>query len=350
MSSFSSSGVPYIVRRHCGTYYWQAFIAGASRRGSLKTKSLAVAKQRVGLALEKGRKRWRKDAEKGVGELVTVKDWLKEWARRQGVRVGLKEATKDHDAKLARLLMEEEWSGIKVRRLRETHLRGWWRDFSARCEADTVNARLRVLRGALKLAVESGAMEENPAVKLERKKRIHRVIDLPGPEVMAEVVKSIRDQGRRFSDEAAAMVELAMTTGLRPTELAAVRGDDFRNGFLRVRGDQTGTKNRREREVPIVPALAELIKRMGWEEVSGKIFSIKSPRMALKRASERLGIARLRPYDLRHYFITRCIESGVDVPTVALWAGHQDGGALLMQRYTHVSRRHSAEVAKRLRF
>jgi hypothetical protein len=29
-------------------------------------------------------------------------------------------------------------------------------------------------------------------------------------------------------------------------------------------------------------------------------------------------------------FATRCIESGVDIPTVSRWLGHKDGGALAM--------------------
>jgi hypothetical protein len=28
---------------------------------------------------------------------------------------------------------------------------------------------------------------------------------------------------------------------------------------------------------------------------------------------------------------TRCIESGIDIPTVSRWLGHQDGGVLAMK-------------------
>lgn len=35
--------------------------------------------------------------------------------------------------------------------------------------------------------------------------------------------------------------------------------------------------------------------------------------------------------NLRHLFATRCIESGVDIPTVLRWLGHKDGGALAMK-------------------
>jgi integrase len=44
---------------------------------------------------------------------------------------------------------------------------------------------------------------------------------------------------------------------------------------------------------------------------------------------------------LRHLFATRCIESGVDMPTVSRWFGHKDGGALAMKTYGHLLREHS---------
>lgn len=58
----------------------------------------------------------------------------------------------------------------------------------------------------------------------------------------------------------------------------------------------------------------------------------------------------LTPHDLRHLFATHCMESGVDVKTVASWLGHKDGGRLLLERYTHLRSEHSQEMAKRIRF
>lgn len=54
--------------------------------------------------------------------------------------------------------------------------------------------------------------------------------------------------------------------------------------------------------------------------------------------------------DLRHLFATRCIESGVDIPTVSRWLGHKDGGALAMKVYGHLRDHHSVEMAKKVRF
>ena len=61
---------------------------------------------------------------------------------------------------------------------------------------------------------------------------------------------------------------------------------------------------------------------------------------AINTACTNLGIARFTHHDLRHLFATRCIESGVDIPTVSRWLGHKDGGALAMKVYGHLRDQH----------
>ena len=71
---------------------------------------------------------------------------------------------------------------------------------------------------------------------------------------------------------------------------------------------------------------------------------------SLTRACSVLGIPRITHHDLRHLFATRCIESGVDIPTVARWLGHVDGGALAMKVYGHLRSQHSQEMATKVKF
>ena len=47
---------------------------------------------------------------------------------------------------------------------------------------------------------------------------------------------------------------------------------------------------------------------------------------------------------------TFCVLPGVDVATVAKWAGHRDGGVLILRTYTHTRQDHSLNEAKRVRF
>ncbi|MDB6029926.1 MAG: hypothetical protein JWM16_264, partial [Verrucomicrobiales bacterium] len=51
-----------------------------------------------------------------------------------------------------------------------------------------------------------------------------------------------------------------------------------------------------------------------------------------------------------HLFATRCIEAGVDIPTVSRWLGQKDGGALAMKVYGHLRDNHSPGMAKKVWF
>ena len=68
----------------------------------------------------------------------------------------------------------------------------------------------------------------------------------------------------------------------------------------------------------------------------------------MDHAAERVGITKMTHHDLRHFFATICIESGVDIPTVSRWLGHKDGGALAMKTYGHLRDEHSLSAARRV--
>src|SRR6202040_363387 len=82
----------------------------------------------------------------------------------------------------------------------------------------------------------------------------------------------------------------------------------------------------------------------------GFIMSVESCEKSLTRACKEVGAHRLTHHDLRHYFATKCIESGVDIPTVSRWLGHKDGGALAMRTYGHLRDEHSATMAQKVTF
>src|SRR6266545_5393904 len=84
--------------------------------------------------------------------------------------------------------------------------------------------------------------------------------------------------------------------------------------------------------------------------LSNPVLQVKECQGAINTACKKLGIARFTHHDLRHWFATRCIESGVDIPTVSRWLGHKDGGALAMKVYGHLRNQHSASMAKLVKF
>jgi integrase len=55
-------------------------------------------------------------------------------------------------------------------------------------------------------------------------------------------------------------------------------------------------------------------------------------------------------HDLRHFFASFCVMSGVDLMTIAAWLGHQDGGVLIGQVYGHLLDKHRQRAAEMVDF
>jgi hypothetical protein len=94
----------------------------------------------------------------------------------------------------------------------------------------------------------------------------------------------------------------------------------------------------------------EEIKQNRSHAPNKQVMRISECQKSLDTACKKLGIARLTHHDLRHLFATRCIESGVDIPTVSRWLGHKDGGALAMKTYGHLRDEHSTKMAQKVVF
>jgi integrase len=86
------------------------------------------------------------------------------------------------------------------------------------------------------------------------------------------------------------------------------------------------------------------------ESLDAKVLRVAQCQKSLDRTAKKVGADRITHHDLRHLFATRCIESGVDIPTVSRWLGHKDGGALAMKTYGHLRREHSIAQAQRVTF
>jgi len=154
------------------------------------------------------------------------------------------------------------------------------------------------------------------------------------------------------------LVEFLAYSGLRAfSEAAWITWNDvdWNRREIIVRGaPTTGTKNSEVRRLPILPDMERLLHSIEARKAQRKptdcILETKECRGALTRACKVVGIPRVTHHDLRHLFATRCIESGVDIPTVSRWMGHRDGGALAMKVYGHLRNQHSQEMAKKVKF
>src|ERR1019366_5471318 len=182
--------------------------------------------------------------------------------------------------------------------------------------------------------------------------------------------------GSRFRENCADLIQFLAFGGFRKSEASNIiwADCDFEKKEITVRGDPvTGTKNWSIRRVPMIPDMFELLQRLRSERqdepASKPVMRVRECQKSLDRAcgikdGKRLtiktkngktvelgiGIERITHHDLRHLFATRCIESGVDIPTVSRWLGHKDGGALAMKVYGHLRDQHSVAMAQKVKF
>jgi integrase len=204
----------------------------------------------------------------------------------------------------------------------------------------------------LEVAIEKGARALNPARAIT-KRRIHlRELHLPEPEQFDLFVESIREAGAACSRECADLVRFLAYGGFRKTEAANITWNDcdFNSGRIRVRV----TKNGSPRSVPMIQDMKALLDRLKNERpdepLETPVMKVRECQKAMTRAAKIVGMPRITHHDLRHLFATRCIESGVDIPTVSRWLGHKDGGALAMKVYGHLRDQHSVAMAQKVTF
>ena len=62
-----------------------------------------------------------------------------------------------------------------------------------------------------------------------------------------------------------------------------------------------------------------------------------------------MAIREADPWRFQYFDKIPC-PAGVDIPTVAHWLGHKDGGVLVAMTYGHLRSEHSVAMAKRITF
>jgi integrase len=163
-----------------------------------------------------------------------------------------------------------------------------------------------------------------------------------------EFSRLLKELDRRPRSKAGLVVRFLAHTGLRINEARQVRWEHVQEDFFRLPGSIT--KNDHTRVIPFVNGIRRILKDLRLVAGDrGKVIPQAECKRALRTACGLAGVHRLTHHDFRHLFTTRCIESGVDIPTVARWRGDKDGGAMLVKTYFHLLDEHSRRMAERVR-
>jgi integrase len=233
----------------------------------------------------------------------------------------------------------------------------WAADFGQKAAPSNFNNTAGTLRLVLEIAVEAGARYDNPARFIKRLRVLPKKLQLPSEDQFLSLVEAIEKSDGGYNHRCADLVRFLAFGGFRKGEAAGITwGDcDFDKGEIVVRGDiETGTKNWTVRRVPMIPEMRQLLERLRKnrpeEAAIENVMKVRECQGAINSACNKLEIVRFTHHDLRHLFATRCIESGVDIPTVSRWLGHKDGGALAMKVYGHLRDQHSVSIAQKVSF
>jgi integrase len=185
-------------------------------------------------------------------------------------------------------------------------------------------------------------------------------IALPGGIPTTQVRKPVKPRGRdrRVSDveiakildatessELRTVITLAIETGMRRNELAALMWEEI--DLKKQTAHLPRTKTDVPRTVPLSKAAVAALKKFGIKN-EGRVFSLQGESMsqAFERACEphRANIVGLRFHDMRHEATSRFFEKGLNVMEVAAITGHKTLD--MLKRYTHLR---AEDIAKKLK-
>jgi integrase len=347
-----------LIRHKSGRYYARAFAGGKEVWKSLKTSHFSVAEAKLAEFLKEHRKR-RSNANGEVSAKMTFGEAAAVHLRNLDDNLSIKPRTRDYWREVLAALVKS-WPGLnetEVRKISQTDCKTWASAYAKTASATRYNNSVAVLRHVLNVAVEAGVIYSNAAAVVKRVPVRAKEIALPSIDKFNALIAEMRAGHSRDSINCADFAAGLAFTGCRLGEAREIawRDVDFGAGEIVVRGDaKTGTKNWELRRVPLIPDVRALFQRMRderpGESLDAKVFLVGECQKSLNRAAQKVGTERITHHDLRHLFATRCIESGVDIPTVSRWLGHKDGGALAMKTYGHLRREHSIAQAQRVTF
>ncbi len=245
----------------------------------------------------------------------------------------------------------------------EAAIENWFAGLSTRgLSAATAARRRSAVRQFYRFALGEGWRTDDPSRRLDAPKQGR---PLPRTLTREEVVALLTASAARDGASGIrmiALVELAYASGLRVSELLALRVEAVRRdpAYLIVRG-----KGGKERLAPLNASAREAVKAWlvvrdaarpekipdsPWLFPSGSAAGHLTPRrfaQMLDQAAVDANIdpARVSPHVLRHAFATHLLEGGADLRVVQTLLGHAD--IATTQIYTHVATDRLTQVVNR---
>ena len=204
----------------------------------------------------------------------------------------------------------------------------------------TIAKEISVLKHCLKLAVEWGELNQNPAAGA-------RLPKLPPGKTRYLTPGELRAALETAPEWMRAPMAFAAATGIRRGELLALRWMDVdiekRRLYLR------DTKNGQARILPLSGPAMQVLGSLPEGAASDLVFAgVKGHHLSIytKRVFQRLGITDASFHTLRHTFASWMAMQGADLYVVGQILGHKT--PRMTQRYAHLSPDYMAGAMEKL--
>jgi integrase/recombinase XerD len=240
--------------------------------------------------------------------------------------------------------------GKTLARVEPADIHDYLRDFSRHAKSASQRRLIASLRRFYRHLLAVGAIRGDPTLGIETPpppQRFPKTLS----ETQVEALLAAPDSATPLGLRDRAMLELLYATGLRVSELVALKRFEvgMNEGVIRVFG-----KGSKERLVPLGQVALEWLDRylkearpqlLAGRDCDAVFVTRRAAPLSrqmfwhlVKRYALRAGIdpARLSPHTLRHAFATHLINHGADLRVVQLLLGHADISTT--QVYTHVAR------------
>lgn len=335
-----------IKSRRTGVYFVRAKVGNKPIRSSLKTTDLEQALERrdIRLKLERGRiGKLPEDGRITIPELATL--YLEEVRLSINRKENTKEFIEDVVNAVLKLWPEKNQPVLMAG---EATVKAWSVAHNKKYSSTRYNAAVDNVRAMFAMAVKMGIRTSNPAETIEKVSVRQKLLTLPSKEEFNRLLDYLDQRQAAFHNCAAGdVVRFLAYSGARREEALNVKWSDIsvERGEIRLTGKRDKT-----RTVPMIAEMKTLLVDLHKRSKGKTVLPNVNCLHVLRTACKKLKIAYVSHHDFRHLFATRCIESGVDIPTVSRWLGHSDGGALAMRTYGHLRDDHSKAMALKVSF
>ncbi len=346
----SFPNVPHLLQYvNTGAYFGKIRVNGKQIRQSLKTTVFSVAKTKLIDFINREQKRKRIDGNFNDAHARYLEELAADHTLSEGTKAYYRDRLK------ALLKSWPELVGKRIDAITESDCQDWAKRFSTEFEARNFNNTLSILRQI----IEIGGCEKsaNPAYKIQRLGVKPTELHLPDLDTFAKVIATVENAGARQSKDCADLIRFLAYSGCRISEARLCNWADVdqERGTLRIQNAKTRKRSGASaiRIIPMIAPLKEHLERLRLKhkpKPEDGICRVHDCERSLTNACTTVGVPRLTHHDMRHFFATRCIESGVDIQTVSRWLGHSDGGALAMKTYGHLRNEHSQAMAAKVKF